>query len=329
MKVKNYLLVGTLAFLSILVGGCGQKEVQEAAAVKDWKPNKNIEWLVTSGAGGGSDIYTRQIIDIIKAKGMVNQTFIINNQTDGGGEVGRLKVSQAKDDGHLLLTFNSGDLMPMVKNTSNRIKNFKPIAILATDIQILLRGNKTPYSSLQEALDAAANGKSVLIGGSKGADTLLYDNLLEKSNLDSTQLQYMMFDSTSEAITSLLGGHIDYCISKPATSLQYMESGDAEAVVVFKKERAEGKLADVPTLSEATGLENIDSTVWRGVVASASMPDEAVKYWSNVLKQVSQSKEWKSQYIEKNGLTACYMDNSEATKFMGDYQNDYLKKIGK
>ena len=39
-----------------------------------WAPQKNIEWVVTSSAGGGSDVYTRVIAEIMKDEGMVDQT---------------------------------------------------------------------------------------------------------------------------------------------------------------------------------------------------------------------------------------------------------------
>ena len=54
-----------------------------------WAPSGDVEWVVTSSAGGGSDIFTRMICDIMKTEGIVDQTFLVNNQTDGGGEVGR------------------------------------------------------------------------------------------------------------------------------------------------------------------------------------------------------------------------------------------------
>ena len=56
----------------------------------------------------------------MKNEDLVNgQTIVISNETDGSGEVGRNKVATMKagDADYTLLTFNSGDLMPMVQNT--------------------------------------------------------------------------------------------------------------------------------------------------------------------------------------------------------------------
>lgn len=289
-----------------------------------WEPGKNIEWVVTSSPGGGSDIFTRMITDIMTREGIVSKTFLVNNQTDGGGEVGRLRVSQAKDDGHLLLTFNSGDLLPMVQNTDNRIENFKPITILAVDRQLLLKGEKTKYNTFLDAVEAAKSGTKVVIAGSKGDDLSTYQKMLASLGLTEDQMSYMMHDATSDALTSLLGGHVDFCIGKPAASMQYIDSGDMEPVLALSTAHFGGSLADVPLLSEIGDYKNVESPVWRGVVAPKSMPDEAVQFWSDALKAVSESEAWQKDYIEKNLLTSMFLDHNEAQAYMADYQEQCL-----
>src|SRR5699024_9756558 len=88
-------------------------------------PTKTITWTCTSSAGGGSDIFSRKISDIMKNEDLVNgQTIVVSNETDGAGEVGRNKIATMKTNAdYNLLTFNSGDLMPMVTNTANRSSN--------------------------------------------------------------------------------------------------------------------------------------------------------------------------------------------------------------
>ncbi len=54
-------------------------------ALADFEPSGNIEWYITSSPGGGSDIYTRKIIEIIQNSGLVDGTFLPTNLTDGGG----------------------------------------------------------------------------------------------------------------------------------------------------------------------------------------------------------------------------------------------------
>lgn len=324
-KQIAFVLMLTMS-LSMLLIGCSNKD-NESSTDAGWKPSKDMEWVVTSSPGGGSDIYTRIITDIMATEKLVSETFLVNNQTDGGGEVGRLRVSREKDDGHMLLTFNSGDLIPMVQNTDNRIENFKPVAIMAIDQQLLLKSTQTTYADFTEAIEAAKSGTQVVIGGSRGDDISTYELMLSSLGVDENQMAYMMFDATSDALTSLLGGHVDFVISKPAASMQYLESGDMEAVAALATQHFEGDLADVPLLSEIGDYEDIDNPVWRGVAAPGSTPDEAIEYWSDALRQVSESEKWKTDYIEKNLLVPMFMPHDEAKEYMENYQAEILAAL--
>ena len=303
-----------------------------AAAESSFEPSGNIEWYITSSPGGGSDIYTRKIIEIIQNNGWVDGTFLPTNLTDGGGEVGRMKVAMmngGKSQDQTLLTFNSGDLMPMVANTDNRIENFTPIAVMAVDKQLLFKGEHTPYNSFQEVLDAVNAGTPVTIGGSKGDDIATYQALCAELGFNETQLPYITYDGTGDAITALLGGHVDLLISKPAAASEYVEAGIIEALLALSTERYGGKLADAPTLSEVGEYEDVEVPVWRGVAAPGAMSDEAAAFWSDILKQVSESDAWKEEYLDKNMLIGNYMDLAATQEFMAQYQADYLESIGK
>lgn len=322
MKKRTWFLSVLMVFISIAVFAGGSGETVSADGT--WKPTKNVEWVVTSSPGGGSDIFTRTITDIIARNKLVDQTIVINNQTDGGGEVGRLRVSQAKGDGLTLLTFNSGDLVPMVTNTPNRLSGFRPIAVMAVDRHLLLQGKSPRFESFVDAIAEAQAGGRVIIGGSKGDDINLYNMMLAEFGVTEDELVYVMFDATSDALTALLGGHIDYCIGKPAASDQYIKSGDAFPVVAFAMERFGGDLAEVPLLSEIGPYNDIESPIWRGVVTSQKTPDNIVQYWSDILQQVSETEEWDKEYIERNLLTEYFLPWDEATTYMQTYEDNVL-----
>ena len=326
MKKSITLILALMVVISLLAS-----TAIFASAESSFEPSGNIEWYITSSPGGGSDIYTRKIIEIISGNGWVTNTFLPTNLTDGGGEVGRMKVAmtQGRNADTTLLTFNSGDLMPMVMNTDNRIENFTPIAVMAVDKQLLFKGEHTPYGSFQEVLDAIAAGTSVTIGGSKGDDIATYQALAAELGVSETQLPYITYDGTGDAITALLGGHVDLLISKPAAASEYVEAGSIQPILALANERYGGNLADAPTLSEVGDYNDVEVPVWRGVAAPGAMSEEAAIFWSNILKQVSESEQWKTEYLDKNMLISNYMDYQTAKEFMTTYQNDYLASIGK
>lgn len=323
-------------YLAFLVALCLLASVA-GPALAEWKPSANVEWFITSSPGGGSDIYTRKIIEIIQANGWVKETFLPTNLTDGGGEVGRMKVAMTrggKAPDHTLLTFNAGDLMPMVANTPNRIENFTPIAVMAVDKQLLFYGPHSKYHTFKEVLETVKAGTPVTIGGSKGDDIATYGALIAELGFTETQMPYITYDSTGDAITALLGGHVDLLMGKPAAASQYVEAfiaGDKangiKAVLALSSERYGGNLADAPTLSEVGPYKNVEVPVWRGVVAPGAMSPEAAAFWSDIMKKVSESEQWKAEYLDRNKLVGNFMDKDAAKAYMTKYQQDYLATI--
>lgn len=343
------LMALTLALLMVLsLAACGgstgsaSSQGGDSAESGEFVPTKTVTWICTSSAGGGSDIFSRKISEIMTNDGMVNgQTIVVSNETDGAGEVGRNKVATMKagDADYTLLTFNSGDLMPMVTNTKNRAANFRILAIMAVDKQLLFScpasDSKTDYAKnggdqtdFAAAIEAAQNGTFVVIGGSKGDDITTYQKLLEELGLTESQMGYITYDSTSDAITAALGGNVDFVISKPAAASQYVESGDLNAVLALANERYTGNLADAPTLSEIGDYENVEVPVWRGVAAPAAMSDAAVAFWSDALGKVAESDTWKTDYLEKNQLIGEYKDTVAATEYVTAYEADYMASNG-
>ena len=324
-KLMATVLAGVMA-VSMLATGCGGSK-----DIKDGKftPSKSIQWMCTSSAGGGSDIFTRKIGDIMTAENLVNgQTIVVTNKTDGAGEVGRNEVATMKNNAdYQLLTFNSGDLMPMVQNTKNRSSNFRILAIMAVDKQLLFKGQGAKYDKFEDVITAVQNGEKVVIGGSKGDDIATYQALVAELGVSEDTLTYITYDSTGDAITAALGGHVEYVISKPAAASEYVEAGSLVPILAFSTERYTGNLADAPILSEL-GYNDVEIPVWRGVAAPAAMSDEAAAFWSETLKAVSETDAWNTEYIEANKLIPNYMDTATATEYVTQYEADFMAENG-
>ena len=324
--MKNFVAIVLSALMVCALFANGTEETASAG----FKPTKDVSWVCTSKPGGGSDIFTTQIKDAMKVNGITDANIVTEYITDGSGEVGRLQVSttnKAKAD-YTLLTFNSGDLMPMVKNTDNRVENFRPLAIMAVDKQLLFIGEQAKYSSWQEIMDALKSGAKIVIAGSKGDDIETYNKLIAELGVPESQLSYIANDATSGAITSLLGGHVDLCMSKPAAASQYVEAGKMKPVLALSTTRfSTESLKDAPTLSEF-GFNNVEVPVWRGVSAPKAMSDEAYAFWADCLKKASETAEFKA-YLAKNGLEPMYLFGAEAEAYMLEYQKNYLVSIGK
>lgn len=325
MKRRIAIVIMLVAALAVYAGG--SSEGGDGA----FTPSRDVTWTCTSNPGGGSDIFTQEIKDIIMTHGISDANIVIDYVTDGGGEVGRLNVSRTTGPraNHTLLTFNSGDLMPMCLNTDNRLENFTPIALMAVDNHLILTGDLSKYKTFQDVLDALAAGERIVIAGSKGDDIETYKELLKELGVEEEQLAYITYDATSGAITALLGGHVDIVLGKPASCEQYILAERIFPVVGLSEERFTSDiLKDMPTITEY-GYNPVDVPNWRGVAGPKEMSEAAADYWSERLRQVSETEDWKVNYLERNSLIPMYLDREQTYEYMNQFQVDFLKKIGK
>jgi putative tricarboxylic transport membrane protein len=316
--------------LASLVSGQLFAADDKTASPSGFKPSRDVEWVVTSSPGGGSDIYTRIISDIMTKGNMAGgKTLLVTNKTDGGGRLTVSRVPNGVRADHTLLTFNSGDLMPMVKNTANRLANFTPLAIMAEDKQLLFIGESSKYKTFGEVIAAIKGGAKVVIAGSKGDDVATYELLIKELGFSENQLAFIVNDATSAAITSILGGHVDLVMSKPAAADQYVVAGKLTPVLALSNTRFTGNLGAAPRLSEVGSYKDVEFPVWRGVVGPKGMSPEAAAFWSHALKNVSETEAWKNDYIGKFKLVPSFLDHKAAKAMMTKFEADYLKSIGK
>ena len=58
------------------------------AAQADWKPTKPVEFVVTSGPGGGTDNFARIVQSIIAKHKLMDQPIVVTNKGGGSGAEG-------------------------------------------------------------------------------------------------------------------------------------------------------------------------------------------------------------------------------------------------
>ena len=321
------IIAGILLSALVWAGGGGQAKSTGGA----WAPSRNVDWVVTSSAGGGSDIFSRLIADVLVKEKFVNATILVTNDSAAIGEPARARVSQIKGAAadHTLMAFNSGDMITMVNNTPRRVADFVPIAVMAIDKQLLYVGKDSKYKTFKELMDAIKGGAKATAGGSRGDDQTTFGMLLKEMGWSEDQLAYIISQSSNDAITSILGNHIDVVISKPAAAAPYVEAGQLIPILALSNERYTGDLASAPTVSEVGPYKNVEFPVWRGIVGPKEMTPEAQAFWSAALKKVTETDTWKKDYIAKFKLIPEYKTFQQSTEYMASFEKEYLASQGK
>jgi putative tricarboxylic transport membrane protein len=199
------------------------------------------------------------------------------------------------------------------------------IGIVAMDDLTLCVKSDGKYKDLNSLLAAIKEKpESIKIGGSQrgNSDHLSFELLNKYTN---SKFTYVQFNSSGDVMSALLGGHVDVGIFNPSESMGQIQVGKLTPLVTYAPERIGGLFKDAPTFKEL-GYKDIEVREIRALAGGPDMPAEAVNFYEDMLKKVTDTDEWKKNYIEKNLLTAKYMNAEETKKYFTE-QIELYKKV--
>ena len=107
----------------------------------------------------------------------------------------------------------------------------------------------------------------------------------------------MAFKGSAEAITQLLGGHIDMVTTAAGNVAAHLAEGRLRVIGVSSAQRFPGAFAQVPTWKEQGA--DIVYGGWRAIMAPKGLTPAQIAYWEGVLKKVTDTPAWKAD-LEKN-----------------------------
>jgi putative tricarboxylic transport membrane protein len=134
------------------------------------------------------------------------------------------------------------------------------------------------------------------------------------------KLKYVPFNSGGEVTAALMGGHIDAGIMNPNEIASQVEAGKAKNLAVAARKRMPDA-PDVPTFAEK-GMPFYWEQM-RGIIGPANMSPEAVAWWQDTLKKVTNTKKWQEGYIKRNLLTPTQWVGEEANKYLDSITGHY------
>ena len=249
-------------------------------------PEKPVTIVVPFAAGGPTDKVARDLAVVI-AKGLNNQTVIIENVGGAGGTLGAAKVAKAAPDGYTLLLHHIGmATSPALyrKMPYDTLNDFEYIGMV-NEVPMTLIGRTTlpanNYAELVKWLEAN-KGKINLANAGLGAASHLCGLLFQQAvKIDMTTVPYK---GTAPAMTDLLGGQVDLMCDQTTNTTGQIESGKVKAFAVSTSKRlTTPALAKLPTLDES-GLKGFNVSIWHGMYAPKGTPKAIVDQVNAAMK---------------------------------------------
>ena len=260
------------------------------ALAQDKFPSKPVTIIVPQAAGGANDTIARVLAQ--KLTEQTGQSFLVENRTGAGGNVGTAAAARTRPDGYtILLTADSAMVInpALYKNTGfDPVKDFEPISSVATAGYVLVAHPSFPARNTAELVALAKQQPGKINIGSAGNGTLnhLIGEMLGKAT--GIELTHVPYKGAAAAATDLVAGQVQVSVQSLPSSIAFIRSGRMKVLGVVNPKRLP-VLPDAPTIGET--IKDFGATPWYGVFAPTGTPKAIINQINAEIAKALDSKE--------------------------------------
>jgi putative tricarboxylic transport membrane protein len=295
--------------------------IANAAQGSEWRPDRNVELIVGTAPGGGSDSTARLIQRLLQDKKLIERPSTVLNKVGGGGAVAAAYMVQNSGSGHHLLVVSPTLLTNCIlgKTTVNHT-HLTPLAQIGTEYVTFavpadspLKTGKDLAARLQKDAASVSFALANALGNHNHSAIAQLAGAVGHAGADVKKLRVAVFNSSSEVASTVMGGHVDVMVSPAAAVIPHVQSGKLRMLAVAAAERQTGALAAAPTWMEQ-GIKVVSSN-WRSVVGPQGMTAAQVQYWDSVFAKLVQQDDWKKD-VSANHFANTYLNGADTRKLM-------------
>jgi putative tricarboxylic transport membrane protein len=288
------------------------------ARAASWHPEQNVEIIVGTAPGSGSDATARLIDRLLHAARLLDGSSTVVNKPGGGGAVALAYLTQHAGSGtHVLVTSPTLLTNQIVGRTTVSYRDLTPLAQLGTaSVVFSVRADSDIASGRDLAAKLKRDPASVtfaLANALGNHNHIAIAELAHAVGVDPRKAKVVVFNSSGQVVTALLGAHTDVVASPVSSVVEQAKAGRVRIVAVSAEHRLPGALAAVPTWKEQ-GCDVVAAN-WRSVVGPRGMTAAQVEYWDSALARVAQQDEWKRDLAAKLEEDT-YLDSASTRRYM-------------
>lgn len=263
-------------------------------------PGRPIRLTVPYTPATGADILARLLGPKIGERWKTN--FVVDNRPGASSTLGAELVAHAEPDGYtFLFTATSFGTSAATKKhvPYDPLKDFAPVALIATSAVSLLIPNNLPVKTLPEFIDYVRQRPGQLNYSSPGVGTpqhLAMELLKLETKIDIVHVPYK---GSGGATTDLVGGHVQAMMVPLQTAEPFVRGGQVKMIAVMTDARSPA-FPDVPTMKEL-GYPNLVIYTWYAAFAPARTPAVAIDKLNGAINELLKDADVKA-VLAKEGL---------------------------
>jgi tripartite-type tricarboxylate transporter receptor subunit TctC len=260
-------------FLHLAAGAAALPAVSRFAWAQTY-PLRPVRIVVTTAAGSAPDIIARLIGQWLSER--LGQSFVIENRSGGGGNIGTEAVVNSQPDGYTLLmvgTLHAINATLYDKLNYNFVRDVAPVAGAMRSPSVMMLHPSVPAKTVPEFLAyAKANpGKLNMASPGNGTASHVAGELFKM--MTGVDMAHVPYRGAGPALTDLLGGQVQVMIASTTASIPYIKSGKLHPLAVTTSTRLE-VLPDIPTVGEF--VPGYEASGWFGIGAPKNTPIEII-----------------------------------------------------
>lgn len=316
--------------LAVLLGAALFLHVGSVKA-QEWTPSSNVEFVVPSGPGGAADTYARAMGQVFEKLGLLNgHAWVASNRPSGTGIAALQVMQQKQGNPHVLTLLHTGIT---ISNLTGELKpkpsDFTPVATFLRETMAVTVRADSPLSTGRGLVAALKRDPSSVRIGYLGHHVLLsLVSPLKAAGVDISKLTLVPYRSTAEALTSLLGGHVDAVPGSTPNLVAMIGSGRLRALAISAPERLGGVFAAAPTWREQGVNANFSSVL--GVMLPREAPPEAVRFWEQAFQSLSSNPDWLAM-LERSGARPFFQNRAQTVRYFAEEREELaplIKELG-
>jgi tripartite-type tricarboxylate transporter receptor subunit TctC len=247
-------------------------------------PAKPINLVVPFPPGGPTDTQLRALATALGKD--LGQPVVVMNQPGAGGTLAPSQMARsAAADGYTLAMITPAvfRLPHLQKVNYDVLHDFTYVAGLTSYVYAMSVPMDSRFKSLAEAVAFAKANPGQLSVAVVGSGTLGHIATHRLQKLAGIQLNHVPFKGGADAVTALLGGHVDVMLE---AGWGAMANGGKLRLLAVAEEQRLPKWPQVPTFKEAGYDIVVRSTI--GLAGPRNLPEPIVARLEQALKKATQ-----------------------------------------
>jgi tripartite-type tricarboxylate transporter receptor subunit TctC len=238
-------------------------------------PNHPIRLVVGFAPGGNTDLMARLTAEQLTIR--LGQSVVVENRAGAGGTMAGNVVAKARPDGYTLLFASTSHSInaAIYKNLPyNTLKDFQPVAPVASTMKILVVNPSLPVHDVKEFIAYAKAHPAGLTMASAGLGSSAHLAGVLFNTMAGTDVTYVPYKGTGEALRDLVAGEVQSTVDSITAYIPMVKNGQLRALGVSSAQPT-ALLPGVPAITES-GLPGYEVNDWVGVIAPAGVPADVV-----------------------------------------------------